>query len=107
MKQRKTAKKLAAILLVCVMAFSLVACSSTLDGTYSCKDSLIEQSLTFDEDEVTGTIMGININGTYVIEDDQIIITYSVGPLSYNSEYKFEKDGDSIFIDGTEYKKVN
>ena len=48
---------------------------------------------------------GINVEGEYLIEDDTITITYSLLNLSYDWEKSFEKKGNSIFIDGTEFIK--
>ena len=48
---------------------------------------------------------GIDIEGSYVIEDGTITITYTLWSRSSDWEKSFEKDGDSIFIDGTEFVK--
>ena len=48
---------------------------------------------------------GIDVEGEYLIEDDTITITYSFLNLSYDWKKSFEKKGNSIFIDGTEFIK--
>ena len=107
MKQKNVFKKLvAALLLVCVMVCTLTACTTTLKGTYTSKEGLIEQSFTFKEDnKVEVSAFGIDVEGEYLIEDGKITITYSLLGLSYDWVKSFEKDGSSIFIDGTEFVK--
>lgn len=98
--------KIAAVALVLAMivcCFS--ACATKLNGTYT-SEGLIKQSFTFKEDNVVVmSAFGIEAEGTYVIEDDTITITYSLLNISYDWEKSFEKDGDSIFIDGIEFIK--
>lgn len=107
MKQKKAFKKIvASVLLVCVMVCTLTACTTTLKGTYTSKDGLVEQSFTFMEDnKVKVSAFGIDVEGEYLIEDGEITITYSLLGLSYDWVKSFKKDGDSIFIDGTEFVK--
>ena len=107
MKQKNVFKKLvAALLLVCVMVCTLTACTTTLKGTYTSKDGLVEQSFTFKEDnKVEVSAFGIDVEGEYLIEDGEITITYSLLGMSYDWVKSFEKDGSSIFIDGTEFVK--
>lgn len=103
---KKGLKSIAVVLLVLVMLFSLVACGNKLSGTYTNSEGLIKQSFTFKEDNVVDfTAFGLDVTGEYEIEDDKIIITYSLMNLSYDLEKSFEKKGDSIFIDGTEFVK--
>lgn len=89
-------------LILCIFA----ACATTLKGTYTSKEGLIEQSFTFKEDDkVEVSAFGIDIEGDYVIEDGEITITYSLLGLKYDWVKSFEKKGNSIFIDGTEFVK--
>ena len=95
-----------AFLLAFVLICSLSACSVKLNGKYVSKDSLIEQSFTFSgENEVKMSAFNINIEGKYTIEDDEITITYGLLGLSYDWVNSFKKDGNSIFIGGTEFVK--
>lgn len=107
MKQKSAFKRAAAVIvLVCVMVCTFTACTTTLKGTYTNKDGLIEQSLTFKEDNIVEvSAFGIDIEGEYLIEDGEITITYNLLGLSYDWVQSFEKDGSSIFIDGTEFVK--
>lgn len=102
---KKNVKVITALLMVCIMACSLTACATKLSGTYT-SDGIIEQSLTFKKDNVVVmSAFGIDAEGTYKIEDDKITITYKLLNLSYDLEKSFEKDGDTITIDGTEFVK--
>lgn len=103
---KKGLKNVVAVLLVFVMLCSLTACSALLRGTYTAKDSIIEQSFTFMEDNrVEMTAFGINVEGDYKIEDGKLTITYSVLGFSYDWVGDFEMKGSSIFIDGVEFVK--
>lgn len=94
------------LLLTALIMCMLTACATKLNGTYTNDDGLFKQSFTFKEDnKVEVSAFGIDVEGEYLIEDDKITITYSLMNLSYDWEKSFEKDGDSIFIDGTEFIK--
>ena len=106
MMKKRTIRRVLAALLVCTLICALTACTTTLKGTYTSKEGLIEQSFTFKEDnKVDVSAFGINIEGEYLIEDGEITITYSALGFSYDWVKSFEKDGDSIFIDGMEFVK--
>lgn len=100
----KFLKKCAVVLLGVVLLVSMAACAHKLSGTYKSKGP-ISQSITFDGDKVTTGLLGFDIDGTYVIENGTIVITYEVLGVSTNWEKSFEEKGNSIFIDGTEYIK--
>ncbi len=103
---KKVFRRIAALLLVCVMVCTLAACTTTLKGTYTATEGLVEQSFTFLEDNrVKVSAFGIEIEGEYEIEDGEITITYSLFGLSYDWVKSFKKDGSSIFIDGVEFVK--
>ena len=96
------------LLVVGSLLLSLSACTTTLRGTYTAKDGLIEQSFTFlDGETVEVSAFGINVKGEYEIKDDEITVTYSLLGLSYDWVKSFAKSGASIFIDGTEFVKAN
>lgn len=98
-------KRMIAVVLVLVVMCTVTACTTTLNGTYV-SEGLIKQSFTFKEDnKVEVSAFGIDVEGEYVIEDGKITITYSLLGLSYDWVKTFEKDGNSIFIDGTEFVK--
>lgn len=105
MLKRDLKKTVVALLLICAMACSLTACAIKLKGTYV-SDGIIEQRLTFQDDNVVViSAFGIDAQGTYKIEDDKITITYKLLNLSYDWEKSFEKNGETIIIDGTEFVK--
>ena len=104
---KKSVKRIVALLfLTMVLVSTLTACTSKLSGTYTSDDGLIKQSFTFKEDnKVEVSAFGVDIEGEYLIEDDEIIITYSILNFSYDMKKSFSKDGNSIYIDGKEFVK--
>ena len=103
---KRILKSTVSLLLVCVLMFTFVSCATKLNGTYTSKEGIIEQSFTFKEDnKVNVSAFGINVEGDYVIEDGEITITYSLLGLKYDWVKSFKKDGKSIFIEGTEIVK--
>lgn len=106
MKKKNWFKRITAAFLVCLLVCTLTACTTTLKGTYTSDEGLIKQSFTFtDDNKVTMSAFGIDVEGEYLIEDGKITITYSLLGLSYDWVKSFEKKGNSIFIDGTEFIK--
>lgn len=104
--RKKVFTGLVVMAMICMLIFMITACTTKLSGTYTNDEGLIKQSFTFkDGNIVEVSAFGIHVEGTYVIEDDKITITYSLLNLSYDLEKSFEKDGNSIFIDGTEFIK--
>ena len=102
----KNIKTIISFVLICVIVCSFVACSSTLSGTYTNKDGIIEQSFIFEKDNIVKvSAFGVNIEGEYVIKDGEITITYNILGLKYDLVKSFEKKGNSIFIDGAEFIK--
>lgn len=99
--------RVAAVLLVCVMVCAFTACATTLKGTYVSTDGLVQQTLTFKEDNIVEvSAFGIETEGEYVIEDGYITITYSLLGLSYDWEARLEKEGsDTLYIDGVQFVK--
>ena len=96
---------LSVLLAVVLCATILTACGgSKLDGAYP-SQGLISQSFTFDGDQVTMSAFGVNASGTYRIEGDQIIITYSLFGQEYTWSQSFSQSGNVINIGGTEFKK--
>ena len=96
---------LCAALIVIMMALMLSACgSSKLNGTYRSSD-LIAQTFIFKGDNVTMSAFGINAGGTYKIDGDEIVITYSLFGSDYTWRQPFSNSGSSIYIGGTEFVK--
>ncbi|MBO4839126.1 MAG: hypothetical protein J5493_07150 [Lachnospiraceae bacterium] len=105
MNKKKLMCKMTACLLILVLILSLTACGGGKpSGTYVSK-GLITQSYTFSGDSVTISAFGINATGTYTIKDGKLNITYSLLGLEQTISYSYEKKGNSIFIDGTEFIK--
>ncbi len=104
---KKKMKSIALLMLLTLLLVGMLsACATKLSGTYTNDEGLIKQSFTFKEDDkVEVSAFGIDVEGEYLIEDDTITITYSLLNLSYDWEKSFEKKGNSIFIDGTEFIK--
>lgn len=101
----KSIKKILTLISIGILTCALTSCTTKLTGTYT-SDGIIEQSLTFKENDVVViSAFGIDAEGTYKIENDKITITYKLLNLSYDWEKSFEKDGDTIIIDGTEFVK--
>lgn len=105
MKTKRNIRLLSALLAVILCVTMLTACGGTkLHGTYR-SQGLISQSFTFDADRVTMSAFGINASGTYRIEGNQIMITYTLFGQEYTWEQSFARSGSSIYIGGTEFKK--
>ena len=104
---KKNLKRIVSLLLLTtILVFVLTACATKLSGTYTNDEGLVKQSFTFKEDnKVDVSAFGIDVEGEYLIEDGKITITYSLLNLSYDLEKSFEKKGNSIYIDGTEFVK--
>lgn len=106
MRTRKRLRAIAMGALICMVVCTVTACTTTLNGTYTTQDELIEQSITFKDDNVVEvSAFGIDVTGEYLIEDGEITITYSLLGLSYDWVRSFKKNGSSVFIDGTEFVK--
>ena len=106
MKTRKLKGLVSLFLLVCLLMCILTGCVTKLSGTYTNEEGLVKQSFTFKEDnKVEVSAFGIDLEGEYVIEDGKITITYSLLGIKTDWEKDFEKKGNSIFIDGTEFVK--
>lgn len=94
----------AILLLLTLLIITLVSCSKKLSGTYA-SEGLIAQTFTFKDDNVTMSAFGINISGKYRIEDDKIIITYSLLGKETDWSQSFSKSGNIIIIGGTAFTK--
>ena len=105
MTKKVIIKTVACLCLLSVLVACFASCSNQLNGTYSTKES-IKQTITFKPDNVVVfSAFGIDANGTYKIENGEITITYKVLGVSFDLTKSFEKKGNSIFIDGTEFVK--
>lgn len=104
--------KLIALALVAVTALVLLAsCGTKLSGTYKCDDtSILNITLTFDGDKVVAKgslgILNTEVEGTYEIDGDKITLTFENDAFKIGGEKPFEKDGDTIKINGVSYTKT-
>lgn len=103
---KKTVKIISAAIALITLVCLLAACGKTLNGTYE-SEGIIPQSFTFDKDgTVTFSAFGVDAaTGTYRIEKDKLIITYSILGFSTDLEQSFKKSGSSLIIGGTEFVK--
>ena len=92
MKKKRFMRIVPIMLLFSLLISTLTACTTKLSGTYTNDEGMVQQSITFKEDnKVEFSAFGVDIEGEYVIEDETITITYSLLNLSYNLEKSFEK----------------
>ena len=104
MNSKRLIKKIIVGLIVLCMVCLLAACGNTLNGTYT-SSGLISQSFTFSGNNVTMSAFGINASGTYRIEGDSIVITYSILGMEQSMTQSFKNDGNTIYIGGTAFVK--
>lgn len=97
-------KTIVGVMIILCMFFMLTACGNKLSGTYT-STGVINQTFSFNGDNVTMSAFGINASGTYKIEGDSIIITYNLFGLEQSMTQSFEKDGSTIYIGGTAFSK--
>ena len=76
--------------------------NSPLYGVYMATDE--DASFTFDGNTVIMNAAGIEMSGTYKIEGDKLKITFEYYGSKFDQEFSFRQSGDSIFIEGQEYK---
>lgn len=102
---KKVIRVLAAVLAVCAVMALATACGTKLNGKYVNDDGFFSQSFTFADGKVEVSAFGLDVTADYKIEKDELTITYSLGGLSYDDVMTFEKKGNVIIIDGTEFTK--
>ena len=112
--KRRSLKKIAVMLLACLMLCSFLACGSVvqsavgLRGIYVNREGIIEQKFIFDADnKVRMSAFGLQIEGDYVIESDMLFITYTLFGLRNEWSVPFEYAGDTIYLDGVEFVRVS
>lgn len=104
MKTKRNLRLLPALLVIVLCLGLLAGCGGGLSGTYR-SQGLIPQSFTFRGNHVTMSAFGINAEGTYRIDGNQIVITYSLFGQEYTWEQPFSQSGNVINIGGTEFEK--
>ncbi|MCL2108685.1 MAG: NOB1 family endonuclease [Oscillospiraceae bacterium] len=77
-----------------------------LDGTYVSYDGIITQTIRFNGEKMTYSFLGINTTGSFTINDGTLAFSYmDVLGNRHVDSYRFKKDGNSIFLDQTEFIK--
>ena len=105
MKIKRMIRTMITICIAAALLLALAGCTKTLNGTYVSK-GLLAESVTFSSNgTVTMSAFGLDVNGTYRINDGKMIITYSAFSLSYDWELDFRQEGRSIFLNGEEFVK--
>ncbi len=100
---KKTSKIIVSVLLLATMIFTIAACGG-LSGTYTATDG--SGSLTFNGDQITMSVANLlDLKGTYTINGDKIKIRFEVAGQSTEQEYSFKQEGNSVFLEGQEFKK--
>jgi len=94
-----------------IVTFLLLACAvlagcggSKLKGMYTSQD-VFAQTFIFEGDNVTMSAFGLSAAGSYEIKDGKIRIRYSLFGQDEVWEQSFYRDGDTIYIGGTEFRK--
>ncbi len=115
---KKFVRILAMVMALTLLTLTLVACGSSLSGSYTKKGFVANTTLEFSGKNVTIQVGSLELKGTYTIEDDKITIEFpededdtklDAAIKAVMSEIvgtkSFEKTDDGIKIGGVEYKK--
>ena len=107
-------KRIAVLLTGLLMLFAMAACGSKdkkphLRGTYKEVSAISTGSITFKSDtEMEFTFLDISkltVSGTHELTDGKLYMHYSILGIPSNPSYTFSQKGNSIYLDGTEYRK--
>ncbi len=95
--------------LFCILTLLLSSCGlfgeRTLSGTYRAEGP-VPTGFTFSGNTVTMTAFGFDItDAEYEIKDGEIVISYDLFGLEGKWRGTFSRDGDSITVNGVEFKK--
>lgn len=109
-------KLISALLIIATVSILLVSCGgSSLSGTYRCDDEYPDiegdiYKIKFDGDKCTiyDSICGYGVLD-WKVEDGKLRVwgdaDLGIFDIEIDYEYEFTKDGNSIFLDGVEFKK--
>lgn len=96
----KMFKRLFALTLVLAMSLSLVACGSSIEGTWSAEEKGEKLSYTFEEDgKGEMSIAGIKVDIKYEVDGDELTVTTEVMGEKNEQTYTFEIDGDTLTLE--------
>ncbi len=101
---KRIVKALISIALVTVMLFSVTACGG-LSGSYITEKDGFSVELVFDNGDLTMKMDSLEIHGTYKVDGDKITMTMSMFGQDSSNTVDFRQEGNSIWIEGVEYKK--
>ena len=101
---KRTIKGVISAALITVMMLCITACGG-LSGTYYSEENGLTVELTFDNGKLTMSMLGMDFPGTYKVDGDKITMTMEVMGEEDSNTVDFRQEGDSIFIEGVEYKK--
>ena len=113
---KKSVKLVVVITIAVVIMMLFTACGGKLSGTYKVVKETQHWSnsvdkLYFQGSRVTVTDMFIPVECKYEIKDGKIYMegtTIVLGTeMSVEYDYEFRQDGDSIYLNETEYQKVD
>ncbi len=97
-------KTIAMLLVVCMVLVGVTGCSKKLSGTYKVYGN-DAGAITFEGDQVTISAFGINVIGNYKIEGDKLSVEAEFLGQKISYDYTFKQSGDSIYLDGVEFRK--
>ena len=101
---KKIWKAFISIALVTVMMFSVTACGG-LSGSYIAEKNGMSVEMVFDNGELTMKMDSLELHGTYSVDGDKITMTMSMFGQDSSNTVDFRQEGNSIWIEGVEYKK--
>ncbi len=99
---KKTVLKAIAMSFVLIILVSVLSACNKLGGTYESKDGSSYKFSLF-SDKVTWTYLGLPVEGTYEIDEENGKIYITI--LGDRQEKTYVKDGKKIIIDDVEYIK--
>lgn len=82
----------------------LQSCTLSVDGTYKTQ-GLLSQTFTFSGDKIIMSAFGVNAEGKYVINGDNMHITYNLFGKDYEIDYFFKREGKNLNIAGSMFYK--
>ena len=91
------------IFAIVIMLMALASCNNRLRGTYVSRDGIFTNSITFNGDIVTISLVGLNISGTYEIREDQLIVTTNILDVESEHQFHFARRRNTLIINGSEF----
>lgn len=99
-KIMKMFKRVFALALVLAMSLSLVACGSSIEGSWVYEEKGQKIIYTFEEDgKGEMSVLGIKVDMTYEVDGDEVTITTEVAGEKDTQTFNFEVDGDTLTLE--------